>query len=334
MNTFKTVLGASSLLLGLASAQSNDNNPSVDILSCSNLSCIDASSGSVCQANATLQTGVGIASRVLSIPGSNDPLSLTLVDGAPLGDLAGSGAWLTTQTLYAGVPANFNSSSQNDACALMLQYQAQTLPEDAAQAQNTTSCNGALNSSTRDVLTNIIDSFDYGTYGSGDNVLPRCNALTQHVNAQIRARQNVGPWLSAFLTASGGALTGTNANETVARPQSQGCQPVSPEQYSLHPVVSMNQFLFKSGPLLSGSNNDTEVGAGRTGVTPVITVVYGDEQDSEPNVQYVCMKTFAADGGKLPQNSLSEDETSGASSVLHSVGAVAIAALVGSVLVL
>ncbi|KAG9569031.1 hypothetical protein KCU71_g2585, partial [Aureobasidium melanogenum] len=334
MNTIKTILCASSLLLGLASAQSNDNNPSVDILSCSNLSCIDASSGSVCQSNATLQTGVGIASRVLSIPGSSDPLSLTLVDGAPLGDLAGSGAWLTTQTLYAGVPANFNVSGQNDACALMLQYQAQTLPEDAAQALNTTSCNGALDSSTRDVLTNIIDSFDYSTYGSGDNVLPRCDALTQHVNAQIRARQNVGPWLSTFLTAAGGALMGTNANSTVARPQSQGCQPVSPEQYSLRPVVSMDQFLFKSGPLLSGSSNETEVGAGRTGVTPVITVVYGDEQGSEPNVNYVCMKTFAPDGGKLPQNSLSEDETSGASSVLHSVGAVAIAALVGSALVL
>ncbi|KAG9986459.1 hypothetical protein KCU78_g20547, partial [Aureobasidium melanogenum] len=96
----------------------------------------------------------------------------------------------------------------------------------------------------------------------------------------------------------------------------------------------MDQFLFKSGPLLSGSSNDTEVGAGRTGVTPVITVVYGDEQGTEPNVNYVCMKTFAPDGGKLPQNSLSEDETSGASSVLHSVGAVAIAALISSALVL
>lgn len=187
----KKPLLSSLLLLGIASAQleSIEQNPVVDILSCGDLSCIDSNSGSVCQSNATLETGLGIASGDVSIPGSDSPLSLTLVDGYPLGDLAYTGAWLTTQTLYAGVPANFNASGQNDACALMLQYQAQTLPEDEALARNTTSCDSTISSGLQRVLTNMIQSFDYSAYGSSNNTLPRCEALTQHFNAEIHSRQ-------------------------------------------------------------------------------------------------------------------------------------------------
>ena len=75
-------------------------------------------------------------------------------------------------------------------------------------------------------------------------------------------------------------------------------------------------------------------GAGRTGVTPVLTVVYGDEEGSDPEVQYFCMETFTPDGGRLPQHSLSEDGTSAASSGFHRMGVVAIAGIVVMVLLL
>lgn len=328
-----STIGAAALMETFVRAQSGttDQNPSIDILSCSSLTCIDDTSG-VCQSNATLEIGVGIAARVLSIPGSNDQISLTLVDGPPLGVLAGSGAWLTTQSLYAGIPASFNVSRNHDACALMLQYQAQTLMEDESLATNTTSCTSTIASNTQDVLTYMIKSFDYSLYGQGNNTaLPRCEALTQHLNAEIRSSLSLGPWLSTFLTVAGGAIAGADANQTVATPQNQGCQPVSPQEYVLHPVASMKQFLYRSGPMLP-SNDDgneyAETGAGRTGVTPVITMVYGG--DGDPDVQYICMKTFSADGGKLPQHRLSENETSGASpAVARGTRVLRIAALVG-----
>ncbi|THZ80538.1 hypothetical protein D6C84_07361 [Aureobasidium pullulans] len=330
---------SSLLLLGIASAQleSIEQNLAVDILSCGDLSCIDSTSGSVCQSNATLETGLGIASGVVSIPGSDRALSLTLVDGYPLGDLAYTGAWLTTQTLYAGVPANFNASGQDDACALMLQYQAQTLPEDETLARNTTSCDGTISSGLQRVLTNMIQSFDYSAYGSSNNTLPRCEALTQHFNAEIHSRQNIGPYLNTYLTATGGTLLGNHANTTVALPQYEGCQPVSPQEYTLHQVAIMDQFLYRSRPLSSADDDggdDPTTGAGRTGITPILTVVYGDEEGGDPEVQYFCMKTFTPDGGRLPQHSLSEDGTSAASSGFHRIGVVGIAGIVVLVLLL
>lgn len=99
----------------------------------------------------------------------------------------------------------------------------------------------------------------------------------------------------------------------------------------------MGRFLYRSGSLLSANEYrgvESTTRASRKCSTPVLTVVYDDEEGIDPKIQYLCMKTFTPDGGRLPQHSLSEDETSTASSDSYRMGAVAIVDIVGLVLLL
>ncbi|KAI6909547.1 hypothetical protein KC318_g12101 [Hortaea werneckii] len=43
---------------------------------------------------------------------------------------------------------------------------------------------------------------------------------------------------------------------------------------------------------------------GRTGYTPVVNVLYRQEDDTEPEVTFLCMRTYTPDGGELPGSRL------------------------------
>ncbi|KAF6784168.1 hypothetical protein CSOJ01_15784 [Colletotrichum sojae] len=97
-----------------------------DFASCSSLSCINPESWGVCsQGNSPRAYGVGMVSEAFNV--SDEKLSLTLVDGAPDGNLASQEHYeFSTQRLFVGVSPNHNSSGGAAGCALMMQYQAQT----------------------------------------------------------------------------------------------------------------------------------------------------------------------------------------------------------------
>ncbi|TDZ19261.1 hypothetical protein Cob_v007555 [Colletotrichum orbiculare MAFF 240422] len=271
----KTSLLAAAALATSAAAQDRE------ISSCSALSCLNPESQGVCASgNSSRSVGVGMASEALDV--SDEKLSLTLVDGSPDGILAiQEGYQFSTQTLYVGVPPNFDSSTQQAGCALMMQYQEQTFELSDDNTQNTTSCRSVLSDGCQNDIAGLVRQFRY---------------------------------------AANGRSSGTGSVSPLR------CQAVVPESYELRRVAEMRQIL------PTGENGGQSLG-GRSGVTPVFAVLYSDENDDSPEVQFTCMRTFTAEGEEMP-DTLNGDDTSGAVSTGYGAAVAFVATLVSFVFLL
>ncbi|KAF6823227.1 hypothetical protein CPLU01_11526 [Colletotrichum plurivorum] len=304
-----------------------------DFASCSSLSCINPESRGVCsQGNSPRAYGVGIVSEAFNV--SDEKLSLTLVDGAPDGILASQEDYeFSTQRLFVGVSPNHNSSSGAAGCALMMQYQAQTfeLADDDDDQPITTSCPATIPDDCQKDVAEQVGEFRFnGGGGQGNdtansNSLPRCQSLAQFLKTNIHSRLSFCGRHAGFFNVSGGPIAGGDLSSSPVELQDEGCQPVLPESYELRQVADMRQILPKG--------EEGRLG-GRSGVTPVFTVIYDDddEEGSRPNVQFSCMRTFNVDGDEMPDR-LNVNE-SGAVSTTPGVVVAAAVSLVSFALLL
>lgn len=329
---------AAGLAIACHAQQSQGNNAAVDLLSCDDLDQIQLDSGSVCDNGQTRATGVGIAPDVFTV--NDTSLSLTLVDSGVDGT-AGSGYQSSTQTLYTGVPSDFDVSEQPPACALMLQYQGQTLPNITGPSDNSTSCSDVFSNSCLDTMTDAIRAFEYASNndtasGSDQVSQARCDMLASHVREYLMPNLSFcGLWTN-FVNITGGSMFGPDAATESSQLQEAGGQPVSPQDYELHTIVGMTQLFRPGGDEFPDTDSEASSdlqeplrGAGRQGTTPVVGVFYSGEKDTEPMVEFACMRTFAPTGEQLP-NQLNYPD-SGAT--VKSVGyAVVVASVVASLL--
>lgn len=292
----KMVLVISALLFAnLGRAQFQSNNHIVDLQSCQDLDCINPDSGRACQVDSNLVTGIGIAPSVVFRPGQ-ESLSLVLVDGLEVGTVSDE-EQLSSQHLYVGVPSGLDVQDQPPACAVTLQYMAQTFVADDDNPDST-ACGDILTDSCRSALTSQIQGFRWSGSGQGNDslsALSRCEALAAYLDLQNRPETMCG-WQPSLANWTGGALLGPDASTEVTTLQRSGCQPVEPEDFALRQVAVQWSYFGLPG-------SEEEFG-GRSGVTPVITVVYGDEdaEESEPDVAFMCMRAYGPDGKDLPNN--------------------------------
>lgn len=302
-----------------------------EISSCSALSCINSESQGVCSSgNSSRFVGVGVVPEVLDV--ADEKLSLTLVDGSPDGILASQqGFQFSTQTLYVGVPANFNSSKQEAGCALMMQYQEQTFELSEDNTQNTTSCKSVISDGCQNNIATLVEQFRYTTNGQSNNTgsasLPRCESLAQFLNTNIHRELSFCDRFAGHINITAGPISGEDLSPSPVQLQNEGCQPVMPESYELRKVAEMRQIL------PTGDNSGQSLG-GRSGVTPVFTVLYDDENDDSPEVQFTCMKTFTAEGEEMPDSLNGDDNKSGAVFTSHSATAAVAVSLLSFVFLL
>ncbi|KAI6826503.1 hypothetical protein KC340_g10237 [Hortaea werneckii] len=306
-------------------AQVPISNPNATIQTCSDLdTCELTNTQSICQTDGYSKSGVGIVPSIINRSGNgsvaNDSgnLSLSLIDNGL------AGRWFNTyqfseKALYVGAPSSVNLTEGPPGCALMMQYQGQTFPEhpfptdgeDWGAAANNTICPFSLSISC--LSWNLEDSlrtFNYSNNGDPEQ-LPRCEALAQHVETTIRggpndpSRRSFCSYVSTLVTVYGGAISGPDvqtgaASIPNATTEDDGCRPVQPRSHTLHNVATAMQLLY-----LDPYTGDATVMGGRTGFTPIVTVIYDDE-DSDPDVQAFCMKLRSPEGNMLPSQSLND----------------------------
>ncbi|KAI6864335.1 hypothetical protein KC338_g5476 [Hortaea werneckii] len=303
------------LFASSVSAQNTDTdlNPGTGIASCSALNCTNdpSDSSGVCAPepeNGRVK-GVGIVPDVFNI--SDAAISYTLIDGAPWGNTVDQPGYdFSTRTLYAGADSGTDLSSQPPGCALLLQYQGQTFPQYDDNPANTTSCPqsfaGVQDNTCLDTFVETVRGFEY----DNNTDLPRCQALARYV--QYNLTEGHCHFYGTLISVSGGAISGPDARTDQAHPAGEGddvCQPVLPQRYGLHEVVSAEQILHSNASV--AGTEDANMG-GRAGYTPVVSVLYEDEDDQEPNVQFLCMQAYTSSGRQLPVSSLrvGQDENS------------------------
>ncbi|KAF6794950.1 hypothetical protein CSOJ01_13599, partial [Colletotrichum sojae] len=183
----------------------------------------------------------------------------------------------------------------------------------------TTSCPATIPDDCQKDVAELVGEFRYAGGGgqgnsTGDsNSLPRCQSLAQFLKTNIHSRLSFCGRHAGFFNVSGGPIAGVELSSSPVELQDEGCQPVTPETYELRQVADMRQILSKGGEGRLG---------GRSGVTPVFTVLYDDddEEGSSPDVQFSCMRTFNVDGDEMPDR-LNVDE-SGAVSATPGVAVV------------
>jgi len=296
--------------------QDRDNDAAVDISSCSDLDTVELSAEKVCKGDQMRATGVGIAANVFAV--NETSLSLTLVDDGQEGGIS-SGYQLSTQSLYYGVSSDVDVSEQPPACALMLQYQGQTFPNITGESDNTTSCSDTFSRACLDTFTEAIRAFELagGNSSASSGVSEtRCDLLASHVRAYLLPDVSFCGLWSSFLNVTGGPIFGPDASTTSVELQESGGDAVSPEDYELHEAVKMTQLFRPGGDEFPDADADGNEelqspirGAGRQGSTPVVGVFYRSEEDTMPEVEYACMRTFTPEGETLP-NQLNYPESS------------------------
>ncbi|KAI9373761.1 hypothetical protein BJX61DRAFT_501519 [Aspergillus egyptiacus] len=312
MQAFQPLLAVA--FLALAAAQDDTespkpSNPIVELSSCQALSC-NAPDGSICALGETSwpEVGVGMASNAVKASAAN--LSLTLIDGLAANGFTGyiyEGYEYSDQSLFVGVDPGLSDNNYPSGCALMMQYQGQTFPTQwfpetenlrDQSFQNTTACNGVLDASCQSSIVEIIRSFNSNNT-SEDQSGDKCSRLTQHVNNRLRGDEYTcgqSSWVANFMNVTGGSLPSPNTapagDERLGNDQ---CRPVLPQNNNLYKVADMRLFSFVDPPA-SGKDFYSPIFGGRSGFTPVMTVLYGEQNDSPPDVQFTCMKTFERDG--------------------------------------
>ncbi|KAI6845301.1 hypothetical protein KC332_g14419 [Hortaea werneckii] len=262
----------------------------------------------------TIAQGVGMVSDAVNLPGSNTSLSYTLIDGETRGvNLGATGTTFSTLGLYVGAPDDADLASQPPACSLFFQFQGQTFPDTSRENyENTTRCPYPFTGPDGSCLENMRDTIRTFEY-SADSYpsWTRCEALAQYVEHSMqeigsnsRDLQTTCSYLASLVSVTGGTISGPDIVTNISRPAGDdtACQPVLPQDYNLHRVAYAREPLtFNSSVIDDGL--DLGLG-GRTGFTPVVNVLYSQENDTEPEVTFLCMRTYTPDGGELPGSRL------------------------------
>ncbi|KAI6796147.1 hypothetical protein KC361_g4576 [Hortaea werneckii] len=315
-------------LCAIVSAQLHDDdnfNPTMDIASCGALPCSNSNKQStICtpmQFNTDFAYGVGMVSDALALPGADFNLSYTLVDGEGWGTFADQPYYdFSSLGLYVGAPADANLTNEAPACSLLFQYQGQTFSDRPSDVENTTAGPQLFTGIPGDYdcfdeLRETIRAFDFSADGNDSSYSSRtrCEALAQYVEftaQQLGSDPNrvntVCSYFANLVSVTGGAISGPEVSTDTARPagNDSSCQPVLPQDYDLHQVAYAREVLYEN-PL---AENQPYLGpGGRSGYTPVVSVVYGDGDNTDPEVSLLCMRTYAPDGGGLPLSTLKYD---------------------------
>ncbi|KAI7486330.1 hypothetical protein KC351_g3438 [Hortaea werneckii] len=311
-------------LAASAAAQIPLSNPNVTVRTCSDLDTCDLNSTQgVCQENQVDSgtnwgaiNGIGIVPSAVnfggnaSAAGDNTNLSLTLIDNVVEGNYV-VGNYNNPKTLYVGSPASVNLTEGPPGCALMMQYQGQTFPPLGSHfstyywTENHTSCPLDLSAKCfSHELESSLRTFNYS--GEDTERLPRCEALAQYVETSMRSGDGddridaLCSYSRPLISVYGGAISGRDVSTETASilnttEEDDGCRPVQPQSHTLHKVLTANQVLFSN----YSTTFDLSMLGGRTGYTPIITVLFGDP-DSDPDVQAFCMKLRSPEGNILP----------------------------------
>lgn len=285
------------------------SNPSEHIQTCSSSSCISQINNSALCSPENDGVGLGTISQGLNLS-SSTTLSLTLVDGAPAGKYANSqeAYSFSTLTLYVGVPdESTNLPDQPEGCGLMLQHQATTFPyySQSENDINSTTCPQDFlydGNALRDLSHYIQDFGSSNSSNSSNLVGTRCEQLADYLSGRIHAQLSFGAYYAALVNVVGGTLSGPDVNTNIAQtlPRQSGSEAGCPSSstYQLHNVTSVTQIL-RGNPVEQNSTF-----GGRTGYTPVISVVYGEDGAESPDVQVFCMHLYQTDGEELPYSTL------------------------------
>lgn len=202
-------------------------------------------------------------------------------------------------------------------------------------------------------IANYTREFRYGANSS----FSRCGALAAYVNERIREEELVfGHRSRPFnqqtpIQVIGGAISGPDApgeprglesqyNGETLQIGSEDCRPVLPESYSFYNVSFANMPLYlyqddRSTPDVdeSGPISIPSLG-GRNGTTVVYTAVYGNEEDSDPDVRYLCMEMRDSLGRELPGQTFFSYEGSSDRTLRRPIALFAVAAAIITALAL
>ncbi|WPH03145.1 Hypothetical protein R9X50_00602100 [Acrodontium crateriforme] len=309
-------VGLAAFLLATSRVQAV-TNPELSVQGCDQLTCpSSARNDSICSAN---NIGVGIASNAVNVSKADTTLTLTLVDGYPIG-IYQTFPYVnfTTRSLYLGAPSNADLKAQAPGCALLMQYDQATFPYSDMKTlpdsffQNTTSCPTSLTEGdTMQSLASVIQQFRYS-----NSSLLRCEALSAFVQYTLNHQNStLGAFSAPLISVTGGAVSGPDVAtspakiiDSVAGTTSSSCKPVKPSDYDLYDVASATQIL-RDEPM---SQNLTY--GGRDGFTPVVSVMYADDDDTNPDVAVLCMHLYNGEGQLLPFSTINEP-TGGATTV-------------------
>ncbi|RMX94573.1 hypothetical protein D0868_12222 [Hortaea werneckii] len=276
---------AASLAVVAYAARSTDLNLDKSIAPCDALLCgRTVNETGICAPrtpDSTIARGVGMVSDAVNLRGSNTSLSFTLTDGETRGvNVGATGTTFSTVGLYVGAPEDADLANHPPACSLLFQFQGQTFPETSTENyENTTFCPYAFRGVDNSCLENwrdTIRTFEYSadSYPSWS----RCEALAQYVEHSM---QEIG---------------------SDSRDLQTTCSYLASLDYNLHRIAYAREPLsFNSSVIDEGL--DLGLG-GRTGYTPVVNVLYSQEDDTEPEVTFLCMRTYTPDGGELPGSRL------------------------------
>lgn len=317
-----------------AQSSTNDNNinPDLNILGCDALECARNNNKSICHSFPNQQDeeheayGVAMLPNALKIS-ENTSLSLTLIDGYPVSRSINSitGDTQNTRSLYFGAPQNAVSSlkNRNPGCALMMQHDGATFPyasSDRVFDMKSTTCPIEFLSqgSTNNLISSWVRDFNSRDLKFNTTSHDHCEALAQYMGYRAHTdstTNTIGGYYSALTTFAGGAVSGPDVDtDNVAEittsldgsTNPETCQPVQPQNYNLYNVTSMSQIL------RSNAMDQNHTFGGRTGYTPIVSVLYGNDENADPEVQFYCVHVRASSGEELPY---SDFVTSGASDV-------------------
>ncbi|KAI7473649.1 hypothetical protein KC357_g5440 [Hortaea werneckii] len=301
-------------------------NPEHDINIFSNLSCYGGNESELFNVGSASAVGVGILPDIVSVPkttgdnnSSNDDridLSLSLIDGWPSGATLAEFSSFSTKGLYLGIPPNLNLTETPPGCALMMQYQGQTFPYHSHYPfPDNTSCPSVFTGSRVFVpdsdpscLDRLVESINDFQYDGNSEVFSRCQALAHYLEETIRdedprnACRNT--YFASGISIYGAAISGPDVELTQSRsfdsvysdrrswvdPETFPCQPVQPQDYELYHVMNMTQILYPNSDAsdeISDEQERANVG-GRTGFTPILTVVWENGEDQDPDAKFWC----------------------------------------------
>lgn len=298
------------LVLAVLAKSNNDLLPVTQhvqtLQSCQVLNCDAPANEAVCSRNPNDSSqppvSVALVDAGIQLPKTN--LSLTLVDGLKFNDVNNYQSQLYKYSdvqLYVGTDPKLADQDKPSGCLLMMQYQQQTFPEVKYSGdqhprqghEGTTSCVGVIDPICRSDIVKMIRGFN----ASAVNNESRCDQLIEHVSQGLRSNQGFcgeSGQLANLMNVTGGDISGDDKKPLPDNLGSGSCLPVVPGNYELRKVASQVEYYLDGVP--SGDAKDfSELYGGRAGFTPVIGVVYGEDED-KPEVQFQCLQTLQPNG--------------------------------------
>ncbi|KAF1837989.1 hypothetical protein BDW02DRAFT_565492 [Decorospora gaudefroyi] len=309
-------------LVGLVTAQTETpsyllpNNTGVSVYSCRDLSC-NFPNTSICASESEdgVPVGVGFAAGAANLS-SSASLSYTLATGLEEPGFTNFGIdeyEFSDAQLFVGIDPSLSEDDYPSGCVLMMQYQAQTFPwqdmdPDSPAGRNSTSCS-PLGVNCQAYLTAMIMGFNDNTRSSNSSSSDdKCTRLTSYVNTKLQGNAltcgDGESWIANLMNVTGGALPtkpSSNADNLNENLGGLDCYPVKPADYQLNKVAEMRHLYLKDPPT-SDADYYSNIFAGLSGFTPVITVLYEDDQKEEVmdyGVQFSCLSTSQPNGEEM-----------------------------------